>query len=551
VGAPRESRDSRESPVQANPAQASPLPPLPAGADPEAHLAGLGIQVLHLAVPDTSGTLRQKRFPLSRAAAVIRDGWSFIEAVQWWDTADGLSAMQSGADRGWAHAPAEVDTGSLRGFPFERGAAVALADFTGPAGELSARRVLERLIRRAAALGLTAKLAFETEVILLEGTSDDQAEALYARPRAVAAANRCWSGVTLASHADLIRNLDATLAAGGVQLDHLCAELGPGCFEFATCPRDPLAAADDLAFLKLYTKAWCHRNGLTASFMAKLADEFPGLGCHPVLSLHDATGGDVLAGAGEEHGLSKTGLHAVAGIVSVLPELALLAAPTVNSYRRLAPGNWAPRTATWGIGNYTCGLRVIPDATSAGSGPSQGASTPFQGAATRLELRVPGADVNPWLAAALALGGAVYGIERRLLPPQPATGPARDLVPAELGELPRTLLEAAERFAASEIARDLTGETFATHYAATRIEEDRQMRRHVPAAERARYLDQVLASATDISATGMSRPAIQADRRLTDREGGTCADADHASASPADAASRAGDHSRAGGHLPG
>jgi glutamine synthetase len=85
------------------------------------------------------------------------------------------------------------------------------------------------------------------------------------------------------------------------------------------------------------------------------------------------------------------------------------------------------------------------------------------------------------------------------------TGPARDLVPDELGELPRTLLEAAERFAASEIARDLTGEAFVTHYAATRIEEDRQMRLHVPAAERARYLDQVLAPATDISATDISR----------------------------------------------
>ncbi len=494
------------------PETARPLAPAP-DADPEAHLAELGIEVLHLAVPDTSGTLRQKRFRLPRAAALIRSGWSFIDAVQWWDTADGTPG-----DRAWTHAPAQVDLGSLRRFPFEPAAAVALADFTGPLAELSARQVLGRLVDRAAALGLTARLAFEIEVILLDGTSEDQAADGYARPRAIAAANRCWSGLTLATHAGLLSDLDATLAAGDVLLDHLCAELGPGCVELATSPRDPLSAADDLAFLKLFTRAWSHAHGYTASFMAKLADEFPGLGGHPVLSLHDAqSGADALAAPAEQHGLARAGLHAVAGITQALPELTLLAAPTVNSYRRLAPGNWAPRTATWGIGNYTCGLRVVPAESLAGEGGradgvfppgqrSRGPGVPgvvpresraggcppgLATAPTRLELRVPGADVNPWLAAALALGGALHGIEQRLLPGPPVTGPAREIVPDGLGELPRTLLEAAERFAASELAEDLVGEAFARHYAATRIEEDRQMRRHVPAAERARYLDHV------------------------------------------------------------
>jgi glutamine synthetase len=194
----------------------------PPGTDPEAHLAGLGIEVLHLAVPDTSGTLRQKRFRLPRAAGLIRDGWSFIEAMQWWGSGD-----RAPEDRGWRHAPAQVDLTSLRRLPFEPAAAVALADFTGPAGELSARRALARLVDRAAA--------------------------------ALAAANRCWSGLTMASHADLLRDLDGTLAVGDVHLDHLCAELGPGCLELATSPRDPLTAAGDLAFLKVYTRAWCHR----------------------------------------------------------------------------------------------------------------------------------------------------------------------------------------------------------------------------------------------------------------------------------------------------
>jgi glutamine synthetase len=438
-----------------------------------------GAEVVHLAIPDTGGTLRSKRFPRARAAKLAAGGWSFIEAIQWWDTADGVPG-----DRAWTHAPAEVDLQSVRRFPFEPGAAIALADFTGATGALSPRRVLARLTERLAALGLTAKLAFEIEVILLDGTSDDQAAGEYARPRAIAAANRCWSGLTMASHADLIRSLDETLAAGDVVLDHLCAELGPGCLELATTPNAPVAAADDLAFLKLYTKAWAFSRGRTATFMAKLSEDFPGLGGHPVLSLHDAeTGADVLAGgdvlAGSDvlasgvpagGSLSKAALHAIAGIVAALPELTIFAAPTVNSYRRLAPGNWAPRTATWGIGNYTCGLRAVP----------AHAGTP-----ARLELRLPGADANPWLAAALAVGGAVHGLEQRLEAPPPVAGPAREVPPG----LPRTLLEAAERLAASDLARDLAGEEFVSHYAATRAEEDRQLRLLVPAAERARYLD--------------------------------------------------------------
>lgn len=421
-----------------------------------------GAAAVHLAIPDTSGTLRAKRFPRARAEQLAAAGWSFIDAIQWWDTADAVPEGHA-----WTHERAEVDLSSARRFPFGQDAAIALADFTGRAGALSARRVLARLAERLTALGLAAKLAFEIEVILLAGTSDDQAAGQYAAPRAIAAANRCWSALTLASHADLIKSLEETLAAGDVALDHVCAELGPGCLELAAAPRDPVAAADDLALLKLYTKAWAFHRGCTATFMAKLSEDFPGLGCHPVLSLHDAgTGADVLAG----DPLSEAGLHAVAGIIAALPELTVFAAPTVNSYRRLAPGNWAPRTATWGIGNYTCGLRVVPAA----------AGTPL-----RLELRVPGADANPWLAAALAVGGAVHGLEQRLDPPPPAGGPARDVPPG----LPQTLLEAAGRLAVSDLAKDLAGEEFVAHYAATRVEEDRQLRLLVPSFERARYLD--------------------------------------------------------------
>jgi glutamine synthetase len=251
-------------------------------------------------------------------------------------------------------------------------------------------------------------------------------------------------------------------------------ELGPGCLELTTEHRPIVRAADDAAAAKLYTKAFFARRQQTASFMAQLSEDFPGLGGHPSLSLWDEDGRPALAGDG---GLSKLGASAVAGIVQLLPELLAMAAHTVNAYRRYAPGNWAPRSASWGPGNYSCAVRVVTD------DPAQG----------RLELRIPGADTSPHLCSAMLLGAAVWGIEQALDPPEPVVPPvnARDLVDPTIGLLPRSLLEAAERFATSVVAVELFGREFVEHFTASRLAEEAACRRFVPPQERLRYLHQV------------------------------------------------------------
>ena len=172
--------------------------------------------------------------------------------------------------------------------------------------------------------------------------------------------NRCWSALTMACEDELLAGLVDTLTAGGVPVDHLCAELGPGCLEIATAPEDALRSSDSALLAKLYTKAYFSRHGRRATFMAQLGPQFPGLGGHPSLSLRSTVDGQpVLC---EEPGvLSKVGAAAVAGVITLLPELLALAAPYPNSYRRFGPGNWAPATATWGLDNYSCALRVVAD----------------------------------------------------------------------------------------------------------------------------------------------------------------------------------------------
>ena len=173
--------------------------------------------------------------------------------------------------------------------------------------------------------------------------------------------------------------------------------------------------------------------------------------------------------------LSKVGASALAGVVALLPELLALAAPYPNSYRRFGPGNWAPTTATWGLDNYSCAVRVVADDPTT----------------ARLELRMPGADVSPHHGLALFLGAALWGIQERLEPPAPIEAPDDGRERTDAVRLPRDLIEAAERLAASAAARDLFGSNFVDHFAAARRVEAAACHRFVSAEERDRYLAQV------------------------------------------------------------
>lgn len=420
----------------------------------------------HLGVFDTRGTFRAKRFPAAPAQRFVRDGWSFIDSIQWWDTADGLFA-----DRPAHHAPVTLDESSMRPFPFEPDAVTVVGDFDGALAELSPRTQLARSIDRLSATGLTARLAWEFETIVLTQPAEELAATGFASPVGAAPYNRCWSPMTPAAEASFFAEWTAMLEAGGIPVDHVCSELGPGCYELALGADTPLASADQAAFAKVWTRAFCQQRGLTASFMAQLDNDFPGLGGHPILSLHD--GETNVTAEGPLLGVAAR--QAVGGILTCLPDLMALVAPTVNSYRRYAPGNWAPRTATWGYGNYTCAVRAVCDHPDS----------------ARLEFRLPGADTAPHLCAAMLIGAAAYGIENAIEPPEPTSETARTIVPDEIGPLPRTLLEAAERLASSGLARKLLGDAFVEHYAAALVAEDEVFRRHVSAFERARYLHHV------------------------------------------------------------
>lgn len=436
-----------------------------------------GIDSVHLGIWDASGVLRQKRLGLPAAARAFEQGWSFIDTIEWWspdETAPGAPTA--------GHQAARVDTASGRPHPFDSRTAVFSAEFAGaPLDELSARYQMQRLVERAADAGIYARVSWEFECIVLAQSAEEILANGATELRPAWPENRCWTPATLTSEVEVLRDLQAVLESGGIPVDQLCSELGPGCLELALGPEEAAPSADSAALAKTYTKAFFARRGQSATFMSQLDEHYPGLGGHPSVSLWSSVDGRPLLI--EEPGtptktatLSKTANAAIAGITGLLPEMLVLAASTTNAYRRYSPGNWAPRSATWGVGNYTCGLRVVTSPE-----PDQ----------ARLELRIPGADTSPHRCLAMLLGALIWGLEHDLEPPEPMPSQVDARQIDGLAPLPRTLLEAAERFDASSASRELFGNRFVEHVAATAAAEDAACRRMVSPAERLRYLHYV------------------------------------------------------------
>ncbi|MCA9526309.1 MAG: glutamine synthetase, partial [Myxococcales bacterium] len=272
-------------------------------------------------------------------------------------------------------------------------------------------------------------------------------------------------------HHEYFHALLDQLGAFGVPIEGLHTETGPGVYEAAILHAPALEAADRAVLFKTGAKEIAYRHGVMASFMAKWNAELPGCSGHVHQSLW-REGQPVFHDADAEHGMSPLFRQYVAGQLALLPELAALFAPTVNSYKRLVEGMWAPTTATWAVDNRTVALRVIP-----GSAKS-----------TRLETRVGGADLNPYLGVAAALGAGLWGIEQGLaLTDAPVLGNGY----AQTGavRLPRTLAEAADRLEASEVARTLFGDAFIDHYVATRRWEWRRYCQAVTDWELKRYFE--------------------------------------------------------------
>ncbi|MFI6131757.1 glutamine synthetase family protein [Micromonospora sp. NPDC051141] len=409
------------------------------------------IDTVVLALTDMQGRLQGKRihapFFLDNVLENGSEGCNYLLAVDVdMNTVDGYA--MSSWERGYGDFAMKPDLDTLRRTPWQPGSAMVLADLewldgSGPV-VASPRQILRRQLDRLAAHGLTAYAGTELEFVLYR---DSYEEAWSRGYRDLTPANQYnvdYSLLGTARVEPLLRRIRTEMAAAGLTPESAKGECNLGQHEIAFRYDEAVACADHHVVYKNGAKEIAAQEGMAITFMAK-PNAREGNSCHIHFSLRDASGSSAMLGDGPAH-LSVTGQRVLAGLLATMREFSLLFAPNINSYKRYQPGSFAPTALRWGTDNRTCALRLV--------GHGQG---------MRVENRVPGADVNPYLAIAALVAGAVYGIEHELELAEECTGNAYDDPAAE--RVPGTLRDALDLWQRSTVAPEAFGDEVVAHYA--------------------------------------------------------------------------------------
>ena len=446
-------------------------------ADAKAIVEDRNSDYVKIGLHDIDGVMRGKYVSRDKFFSILDKGLAFCDVVLGWDSNDQLYQTSDVTFTGWhtgyPDAPVRVVPHTCREIPFEEGTLLFLCEFDGAAASLCPRNLLHRMLQRADSLGFHVDAAFEYEFFMFNETPDSVREKSYRNLQPITPGYFGYSVLRSSVHADLYHSLLALARDMDFPIEGLHTETGPGVLEAAIAVDSAANAADKAALFKTFTKVWAQRQGMMATFMAKWSNDYPGQSGHIHMSLRHKDGSSAFYDASGEYNMSNVQRHFLAGQQRLMPELLAMLAQTVNAYTRLVPGFWAPTDSTWGVENRTTALRVIP-----GSEKSQ-----------RVEFRLGSADANPYIALAAALGSGLYGIEHQLEPLEPVTGNAYDQQhPPELA-LPASLDLAAAALRESSVARELFGNEFVEHYAASREWECQEFRRHVTDWEMARYFE--------------------------------------------------------------
>jgi glutamine synthetase len=433
------------------------------------------LQHVKVGIFDNDGILRGKYVDREKFFTALDKGIAFCDVVLGWDSND--QQYDNVTFTGWHTAFPDAQVRLLpetcRALPLEGNMLLFLGEFTGTAEDVCPRATLRRVIKRAAGMGYAPSAAAEYEFFLFNETPDTVREKGYRGLKNMTPGYFGYSVLRSSVHAELYQALLQLATDMRMPIEGLHTETGPGVIEAALHYTEALEAADRAALFKTFVKVFAQRRGLMATFMAKWSEKLPGQSGHLHVSLVRKDGSAAFHDEGKPGAISDELRWFVGGQQQLMPELLAMVASTVNSYSRLVPGFWAPTSATWGIENRTCALRVIQ-----GGRKSQ-----------RVEYRIAAADINPYLAIAVAVGSGLWGIEHRIEPDEPITGNAYDRKLPTKRQLPRTLSEAADRLAHSKAAQELFGAPFVAHFAASREWEERQFRRAVTDWELARYFE--------------------------------------------------------------
>ena len=439
------------------------------------------IEYVKIGAPDIEGVYRGKRVAARHFLTSLEEGFGQCDVLFGWDIGEVVlpNLQFSNWERGFADIVMKPDLATFTMVPWEENVASCVCELWTEHGEpvtISPRYVLQRVVDRARTMGFEALAAAELEFRFFRETQVSLREKDFGpNLTPLNPGFNCYA----ISQASADEHVLGRIA--GIEIEGYNREHGPGMYEMNLRYADAVAAADQTMLFKTGAKELAHQLGLTVSFMAKWHDQEDGSSGHSHLSLWERNGehNAFWDESAADH-MSQTMRHFLAGVLDKMPELMVLYAPVINSYKRYVEGTWAPLNTTWGMDNRTCAVRVIN----------------VNRGAIRLENRAPGADANFYLVFAATLASGLYGIEHELALPERLEGNAYDaqtvaraLDRGHIQPLARTLAAATDLLEQSELAREYFGTDFVEHYVATRRWEVSEYDKAVSNWERRRYLE--------------------------------------------------------------
>ena len=401
------------------------------------------VDTVLLAIADMEGRLQGKRLTaghfLNDTLEHGAEGCNYLLAVDVDMETVGGYAMASW-ERGYGDFEMVPDLDTLRPVPWHEGTVMLLADLQwGDGSEVvaSPRQILRRQLARLAERGWIANAGTELEFIVFKDTYEEAWKKAYRDLEPANLYNIDYSLLGSARVEPLIRRIRNEMGAADLVVENSKGECNLGQHEINFRYSDALAAADGHVIYKNGAKEIAAQEEMAITFMAKF-NQAEGSSCHIHCSLADEQGQNVFAA---DRTLFE---RFIAGQLACMQELTLFYAPHVNSYKRFAPGSFAPTAVAWGNDNRTCSMRVVG-----------------HGAAERVENRLPGADVNPYLALAAMIAAGLHGIDAELELEPPMEGNAYT---ADKPHVATNMYAARDQFAASELAKDAFGEEVVDHY---------------------------------------------------------------------------------------
>ncbi|HEY7401512.1 MAG TPA: glutamine synthetase family protein [Actinomycetota bacterium] len=349
------------------------------------------------------------------------------------------------------------DVSTLRLCPWLEKTAMVICDIadeeTGEPVEVAPRQILKRQVERAQEMGYTVKTGSELEFYLFRDSFDAIAEGGYRNLRPTSTYIMDYHMLQTTKDEWIIRQIRNNMVAAGIPVEFSKGEFGKGQHEINITYADALRTADYHSLYKHGVKEICAMNGVAATFMAKWTMAEAGSSCHMHSSVWSAdTDESLMWDQNAPNHFSETFRHYLGGLMSTAREMAWMYAPFVNSYKRYQLGSWAPTAIVWSRDNRTCGFRTV--------GEHKG---------FRVESRIPGADVNPYLGYAATIAAGLHGIENKVESPDMFVGNAYEA--KDVPRVPSSLHEAIDAFAGSEVARAAFGDFVFEHLLNTAVQE--------------------------------------------------------------------------------